>query len=342
VALFDPRGPGNAQSSSGGESRVIRISYGGDPLYSGMALDSLPQWRALSQRQPLPILHTPGVLWFSPAGDAYMAKSLQWLSARGIAHRGGGTAWLRATFPKMRFHEGEAGFVETGSGGLMAGRGVQAVVADAGLAPARAAVGPPQKRPDGRYAIPGGSARSLVYACGPWLPKLFPDVLGGRILATRQEVFHFGGDGADYPVWADFNAGKIVYGLPDLEGQGFKLAFDEHGPLVDPDALDRRVSEQGVTRARAYLAVRFPELAQAPLVHSRVCQYENSSNGDFLLDRLPGHERVWLVGGGSGHGFKQGPAMGARAARHAAEPAFPVEPRFALAAKATVEKRTVF
>jgi glycine/D-amino acid oxidase-like deaminating enzyme len=189
----------------------------------------------------------------------------------------------------------------------------------------------------------------MVYALGPWLAELFPQLLGGRIVATRQEVFHFGAPQGDarfaapnLPVWAEFNGGSIVYGLPDLEGQGFKLAFDAHGPVVDPDSEDRRVTPEGVARARDYLGRRFPTLARAPLIHSRVCQYENSSNGDFLIDRLPGHDRVWLVGGGSGHGFKHGPAVGKRVARHLFDPLFAVEPRFSLATKDRAIARTVY
>ena len=349
VRLLEAYAPGNARSSSGGESRVIRLSYGGDPLYSDMARESLATWAALSAKQTLPLLHRTGVLWFSPAGDDYMARSMAWLKANGVAHLAGDTAWLRARYPQIVFKDGESGFLEEASGALIAGRGVQTVVADAGLVAERVQAGRPERLSDGTLKLGDVLARSVVYACGPWLPKLFPDLLTRRIVATRQEVYHFGpaaGDGRfsppALPVWADFNAGDIVYGFPGLEGQGFKIASDRHGAEVDPDTQDRRVLNEGVEAARAYLAQRFPGLATAPLVHSRVCQYENSSNGDFLIDRLPGFDRVWLVGGGSGHGFKHGPAVGARVARHVVDGTLPIEPRFSLASKAAVQKRTVY
>jgi glycine/D-amino acid oxidase-like deaminating enzyme len=349
VRLLDAYGAGHARSSSGGESRVIRLSYGGDPLYSAMARDSLQQWDALSRRHRMPLLHRTGVLWFSPAGDSYMARSLAWLEAQHIAYEAGDTAWLRRRFPQISFRDGESGFLEVASGALIAGRGVQSVVMDAGLTAERVAAAPPERLANGNYRVAGIEARAVVYACGPWLPKLFPEVLGGRIVPTRQEVYHFGPAAGDarfapprLPVWADFNAGDIVYGFPELEGQGFKIAFDRHGAVVDPDTQDRRVSAAGIEAARAFLAQRFPGLADAPYIHGRVCQYENSSNGDFLIDRLPGHERVWLVGGGSGHGFKHGPAVGRRVAAHLADPDLPVEPRFSLASKATVQARTVY
>jgi glycine/D-amino acid oxidase-like deaminating enzyme len=349
VRLLDAYGAGHARASSGGESRVIRLSYGGDPIYSPMARESLAQWDALSARSPLPLLHRVGVLWFSPADDKYMAGSLAWLRANGIAHDAGDRAWLQRRFPQIAFRPGESGFLERDSGALIAGRGVQSVVADAGLSLEIARAAPPVLLSNGDYRVGGAEARHVVYACGPWLPALFPAELGGRIVPTRQEVYHFGAAPGDtrfappaLPVWADFNGGDMVYGLPDIEGQGFKLAFDRHGAVVDPDSQDRRVSVEGVAQARDYLARRFPGLADAPLIHSRVCQYENSSNGDFLLDRLPGHDRVWLVGAGSGHGFKHGPAVGRRVAAHIADASLPVEPRFSLTTKTKTQARTVY
>jgi len=349
VRLLDQYGAGHARASSGGESRVIRFSYGGDRLYSAMARESLGQWDELSRRSPLPLLHRTGVLWFSPATDSYMADSLVWLREHGVAHEAGDRAWLAERFPQIVFRNGESGFLERDSGALIAGRGVQSVVADAGIAVERANARPPERLANGNYRVAGIEARHVVYSCGPWLPELFPELLRGRIVPTRQEVYHFGAPPGDarfappaLPVWADFNGGDMVYGLPDLEGQGFKLAFDRHGPVVDPDTMDRRVSAEGVAEARAYLARRFPGLKDAPLIHGRVCQYENSSNGDLLIDRLPGHERVWLVGAGSGHGFKHGPAVGRRVADHIADAALAIELRFSLATKAATQARTVY
>ena len=193
VRLLDQYGAGNARSSSGGESRVIRFSYGGDPLYSAMARESLGQWAALSQRQSQPILHRTGVLWFSPADDSYMAKSLAWLRANGLAHETGDLAWLRGRFPQIAFRDGESGFLESDTGALIAGRGVQAVVADAELAVERVAAGPPQRerrRRPTRSPESGRTAWSMP--AGRGCRGCFPRLLEGRIVATRQEVYHFG------------------------------------------------------------------------------------------------------------------------------------------------------
>jgi glycine/D-amino acid oxidase-like deaminating enzyme len=189
-------------------------------------------------------------------------------------------------------------------------------------------------------------AREFVFACGPWLGKVFPDLLGGRIFVTRQEVYFFGVPAGDrrfappaMPGWL-FQA-DLTYGVPDLESRGFKIALDRHGPAFDPDSGARVPTAEGIAAMRAYIAERFPALALAPLVEARVCQYENTSNGDFLVDRHREHENVWLVGGGSGHGFKHGPAMGEHVAGRLLG-TVPAEPRFSLTSKETVQRRTVY
>ncbi|HEY3053900.1 MAG TPA: FAD-dependent oxidoreductase, partial [Thermoanaerobaculia bacterium] len=159
-------------------------------------------------------------------------------------------------------------------------------------------------------------ADAYVYACGPWLGKLFPDVIGDRVRPTRQEVHYFGtprGSTAylpgNFPIWIDFGE-RIIYGIPDIHGRGFKVADDTRGAAFDPTDGNRRPSEAGIARARQLLSERFPELAKAPLLSSEVCQYENSPDGHLIIDRHPKAKNVWLLGGGSGHGFKLSPAVG--------------------------------
>src|SRR5262249_3246325 len=141
------------------------------------------------------------------------------------------------------------------------------------------------------------------------------------------------------PAWIDFN--DLVYGLPNLDGRGFKLAIDAHGAEFDPDAGERVVTTAGLSAVREYLARRLPRLAKAPVTETRVCQYENTSNGDFLIDRHPSFENVWLVGGGSGHGFKHGPAVGEYVATRMLG-GVTEEPRFSLASKERVQERKVY
>jgi glycine/D-amino acid oxidase-like deaminating enzyme len=186
----------------------------------------------------------------------------------------------------------------------------------------------------------------FVFACGAWLPTVFPELLGQRIVPTRQVVMYFGtGSGDDRftaprtPAWIDF--ASSIYGTPDLEGRGIKVGIDAHGARFDPETGDRTIDREAVATARAWLKRRFPGIADAPLVESRVCQYENTSTGDFLIDRHPDHENVWLAGGGSGHGFKHGPAVGEYVTHLVTTNPTPLA-RFTLATKGTVAQRAVY
>ena len=185
----------------------------------------------------------------------------------------------------------------------------------------------------------------FVFALGPWLPKVFPDVIGRRILPSRQEVFFFGpapGDQrfspARLPAWVAFEEG--IYGLPDLEHRGVKVAIDAHGEEADPERMERVVSAASIARMREILREHIPALADAPLLEARVCQYENTTNGHLLIDRLPGHDNVWIAGGGSGHGFKHGPMVG-RYMADVVEGTIEGEPLFRLAGRPS-RARAVF
>jgi sarcosine oxidase len=179
-----------------------------------------------------------------------------------------------------------------------------------------------------------------VFACGPWLPNLFP-AFRPLFTVTRQEVFFFGtpaGDmrftDAQLPVWIDGGASISYYGIPGNHWRGFKVADDTRGSIVDPTSVERRISEEGLSAARAYLRRRFPAMAGAPLVEARVCQYENSTDLDFILDRHPEAENVWIIGGGSGHGFKHGPVVG-EMVTDAVLSSMPLPPEFSLRRFAT-------
>ncbi len=351
VLLVDQYGPGNARSSSGGESRVIRMGYGPDELYTRFSLRSLAAWKRVFESAAEPLFVETGVLWMARAGDRYAADTLTTLQRTGIRHERLAAEDLRKRYPQMSLDADVWGLLEPESGALLARRAVEAVVNEAVRAGAEyrlATVSSPRGR--GRLEVLPGvedtRAETFVFACGPWLPKVFPEMLGERIFPTRQEVFFFGcppGDdrfsGPRLPAWIDF--GAEIYGLPDLEGRGFKVAPDRHGEPFDPDRGERLVSAESVARVRAFLARRFPALADAPLLETRVCQYENTSNGDFLIDRHPEIPNVWLVGGGSGHGFKHGPAVGEYVAERI-QGGGPGEPRFSLASKQAVQKRSVY
>jgi glycine/D-amino acid oxidase-like deaminating enzyme len=292
----------------------------------------------------------------SKPANTYVQQSRETLRKAQVPFRDLSAGDLARLYPQIHTDPGTVAILEPGSGALMARQAVQLLlelfIARGGtyrLAAAR----PPRGHGRLDRIITSGdesiSADAYVFACGPWLGKILPDVLEQRIFPTRQEVFFFGIPAGDrrfgsphMPVWLDFSDDRGMYGFPDLESRGLKVAFDNHGPAFDPDSGNRIVTAEKIAAARAYVAERFPALRDSPIVESRVCQYENTSSGDFLIDRHPAFDNVWIAGGGSGHGFKHGPAIGEYvAARVTGASTPPVEPRFSLASKATEQRRSV-
>jgi sarcosine oxidase len=355
VVLLDAYGPANSRASSGGETRVIRMGYGPDDLYTRWAIRSLPAWRQLESETGVQIFHQTGVLWLSEDSDEYTPKMLDVLKQQNVACEQLTQGELGSRYPQLHFNQVSWAVLEPESGLLMARRSVQSLVDQLqreGVDYRHATVSPLQLNESLRelktvegYRI---SAGTFIFACGPWLPKIFPELLSGRIFPSRQEIFFLGPPAGSnsfepsrMPVWLYHQHPYIPYALPDIEGRGFKLAFDLHGEALDPDLDQRIVSEASILRLRSFVAKHIPSLTQAPILETRVCQYENTWNGDFLIDRHPKSENVWIVGGGSGHGFKHGPAVGEYVASQVLGKAAG-EPRFTLESKQSVQQRAVY
>jgi len=353
VVLLDAYGAANARASSAGETRIIRMGYGGDEIYTRWSRHSLDLWKELFTATRQPLFHETGVLWLAGDDDKRLSETHATLTHVGVPFQEMDRPALLSAYPQVNFEGIKRGILEAHSGVLMARRAVATAVADAvsrGVDYRIAKVETPTS--SGRLASIRTntgetlSAGTFVFACGSWLGKVFPDLLGSRIFPTRQEVFFFGVPAGDtrfavhsLPAWL-FQDDEF-YGMPDIEDRGLKIAWDHHGEAVDPDTQSRIVSPAMTEKTRKYVAYRFPALKDAPIVETRVCQYENTSNGDFLVDRHPQMENVWLVGGGSGHGFKHGPAMGEYVTGQVLGSA-PAEPRLSLATKATAQHRAVY
>jgi monomeric sarcosine oxidase len=343
VILLDAYGAANSRSSSGGESRIIRTAYGEDDFYSRWAMRSLPQWKELAARSGQQIFHQTGVLSFSDDSTDFIAQSARSLERLKIAHEPLNAAQLAKRFPQIGLKGNESGILEPRSGALLARRGVQLLVeelARQGVDYRVAAANPPSAK--GRVpsitttANETISAGTFVFACGPWLPKVFPDVLATFIKPERAEVFFLGVPPGDarfsppqMPTWIYKSKDVEAYGMPVLENRGFKIAVDQLSLPADPDTMDREPTAPYREQLRTFVAERFPALKDAPVVEARVCQYENTASFNYLVDRHPQMENVWIVGGGSGHGFKNGPAMGEYLANVVAHNA-PLEKLFTL------------
>lgn len=312
VTLVDRYPPGHARAASGGESRLIRSAHGDDAWYVRSARRAYERWLELEEETGSALLVPCGVLWLARDEGGWEAASERVLAAEGIPTERLTPEAAASLFPSFAGDGLAFCLFEPQAGVLRARDATRAIVSLARAKGARFVGGEARPAAAGGVEVEGErlDADAVVWACGPWLAALFPGV--ARLRVTRQEVLHFGAPIAwetpPVPAWVDYDA--AFYGLGDLDGRGVKVSPDREGPEFDPDRDDRAPSDEAAQEARAYLGSRFPALAQAPLVFSRVCPYSLTADTNFLVARHPEREREWLLGGGSGHGFKHGPALG--------------------------------
>ena len=319
VTLIDAWGPGNSRASSGGETRVIRGVYGPTAIYVKWTVRSFQLWNELEKAANRKLYFKTNAIWMIRADDAYEKAALPLLEAEKLPYQKLTPEEASKLYPQINFDGIQWVLKEEEAGFLLARQSCQTVVDRFIAEGGNYKIGSAQ-RESGGWKLSDGSALeadAFVFACGPWLSQLFPELGDGKLIQpTRQEVFFFGTPpGQDLyteksmPVWIDHGE-RLIYGVPGNERRGFKVADDTRGEPFDPTTTERVITPEKLDAARKFVAMRFPGLKDSPLVESRVCQYENSPDQHFIADRHPEQKNVWIVGGGSGHGFKHGPAMG--------------------------------
>ncbi len=322
VTLIDRFGPGDQRAESGGETRLLRFSHGDDALYTRLARRARELWLELGG-----VLVESGVAWLVTDPEGWEADSERVLRAEGVPAETLDPADAPRLLPGLApeglhhvLHEPEGGV-------LRAAEGVRRLAARAVEGGARLEVGEARPEASGvRFGSRVLEADAVVWACGAWLAALFPDLVSLRVTLQQVVLFRAGPAFAG-PGWVDFAGGW--YGHGAISPYGFKVASDEDGREVDPDARPREAGPDAVQRAREYLALRFPDLARAPVLGAPACHYSLTEDSNFIFAPRPGAAGQWLLGGGSGHGFKHGPAVAEHVAAVLGGRAGPEE-RFAL------------
>jgi sarcosine oxidase len=327
VTLVDRFEPGHPRAESGGETRLIRCSHGPDGFYTRSARRALGLWRELGEG----VLVESGVAWFARREDGWEAASERVLREAGIPVERLAPSEAARMFPSIALDDLAFVLHEPEAGVLRAADGVRALVRRAQEAGAQVVVG--NAAPDRSSVLVDGTRLEgdvVVWACGAWLGRLFPELASLRVTFQQLVVFEAPPEW-DGPGWVDFDA--AFYGHARVEGVGFKVGPDMDGVEVDPETRPLEATAEGIALAREYLGHRFPALAGAPVASAPGCHYGLTPDGEFLFAPHPEHPGVWLLGGGSGHGYKHGPAL----AEHVAAVltgAAQAEPRFALGRRA--------
>jgi sarcosine oxidase len=310
VTLVDRFQPGHVRAASGGDSRLIRCAHGVERWYTRSARRAFDLWRDVEDEAGRELLVACGVLWLAHRDDGWEAESERTLREEGIPLERLAPDDAARLFPSFDSAGLTFCLLETEAGVLRAKEATVALAAQAQARGARFVGG--RAQPVGAAVEVDGTrliADRVVWACGAWLAGIFPELV--RLDVTRQENLYFGApiswSTPRLPAWVDYD--EAYYGLGDLDGRGVKASSDREGGPIDPDTTTRLPSTEEERRVRRYLGRRFPALRDAPLVGAHVCQYALTPDTNFLIAPHPEHDDVWIAGGGSGHGFKHGPAL---------------------------------
>lgn len=345
VTLVDAYGCGNPRASSGGESRNIQFAYGDKEIYVRWAVDAWRLWHQRQEEFGRRLIFDSGSLRARPRAvldiDAAMFDKLklpyEMLSPREATYR----------WPQLRYEDVEAIFYEKDSG-IMKARDTLIAVSEVFIrkgGEVKLGYATPGAAASGRLntvlingeALPAGR---FVFACGPWLPQVFPTLLGDRIKVPRRELFFIGPARDDQryrwehcPTLSD----ATLYTSSDIGG-GVKIAPSLRDVRMDPDDGERLPTPFLKQQVDGYVARRLPGLVGRPVLSTHVCQLERTDNDDYIIDIHPDYANTLIAGGGSGHAFKMGPVLG----RHLADVclggalASPLQTIFALAAHKAV------
>jgi len=325
VTLIDAWGPGNSRSSSGDETRVIRSTYGSNEFYFDLNVRALHLWKENEKQFKKKLFYNTGVLWFCHEEKTPIVDdSIPFSKKHGMEYEYLNQTELQKRFPILNTEGLHHAYFDRDGGYLKARDATQTVteafVKEGGEFIMAEVV--PGKIKSGQLEcislsngqqITGGT---FLFACGSWLGKLFPEILGNIITCTKQEVYYFGFPSAmagayeNFPVWIDADGRDFYYGIAGNAHRGFKIGVDKRGEIFDPSHGERIMNPEVFTAAREFITHRFPGLKDAPVLESRVCPYESTPDGNFIFDKHPEADNVVFLGGGSGHGFKHGPALG--------------------------------
>jgi sarcosine oxidase len=320
VLGFDRFARGHTLGSSGGLSRIIRLSYYEHPDYVPLLRRAWTLWRDLERESGEHLLTETGGLYAGDPSGELVTGALESARQHGLEHEILDTAALRERYPLFEWLDGWQGVFERQAGWLAPERSIETHLRLAERSGATLRFEEPIERwestGDGvRVTTATGTfdAKQLVIAAGAWESQLAPS-LASELSVERSVLFWFEPTAqreafARLPIYIVDDTDRIFYGFPYVEGQGVKVAGLHFGDKADPDTVDRVASPSDEERVRAWLRRRMP-LANGERRDAKVCMYTNTPDANFIVDRLGGHPNVVVASACSGHGFKFSSVIG--------------------------------
>lgn len=330
VTLLDQYGPGNSRSTSGGETRGVRSSYGDRPQglqwgrWAVRAMQMWKQWDAEHTDKLLPRLYyETGDIIMRDEMTPYMEQSCENWDVMGREYEILTPEEVRYRWPAVHTPEIASVVYEPGAGVVRARRAMESVARvfeqEGGeIRIAKAQIGDTDGRTLSNIHLADGErleAGLFVIAVGPWFHKFLPELMGKRFNSQAMGyVFYFGTPPGDeayrFPNLPSYNVPGVT-GWPALPGDSRGFRVRTGGTRGDdPDTSIRTIPEEAHARPREILAKYFPALAENPINETRACHYSSTVNRNFLIDRHPDFDNAWLAGGGSAESFKSGPVLG--------------------------------
>ena len=318
VIGFDRYTPPHALGSSHGETRILRTAYFEHPMYVPLVQDALGRWLSLARTSGRALFRQTGGLSIGDADGALVSGVIKSINTHGLPHEVLPARDLRSRYPALEPPPGAIGVLEPDAGALAAEDCVVALLEDASSAGAtlrfdEAVTGWREQKGGVLIETSRGTTETdaLVLCVGPWLSR-FAAVRELGLTVERQVVFWYAlegaADGLPVVIW-EASEDALLYAIPG-PGSRVKAALHHGGEIVDPDTVDRVASEVDEARVAELLGRLMPQALRRPAVAHSVCLYTNTPDWDFLLDRMPGEEHVYIMSACSGHGFKFAPAMG--------------------------------
>jgi len=324
AAGVDRFAPPHDRGSSHGDSRIIRSAYFEDPAYVPLVQRAFALWRALEAETDESLLVMSGAAMIGAAASQVVRGAVRAAEQHGLRYDLLLDAAAAAErLPQHRFGDGDAAMLEPDGGVLRPERCVAAMLRRAAElgAPVRTGtvVQRVELRGDGaRVHVRGGEvldAAHVVVCAGPWTAQVLPE-LALPLRVERQVTAWFAVDDAAafapeaFPVFIrELPGGRLVYGIPSLDGATVKLAVHHEGDTVDPDTVSREVTERDLAPLRDF-AAQWLRGVEPRAVRAVTCLYTDTPDEHFVVDRLPDGAAATLVSACSGHGFKFAPAVG--------------------------------
>ncbi|TSC57997.1 MAG: sarcosine oxidase [Candidatus Peregrinibacteria bacterium Greene0416_19] len=334
VLGIDQFSPPHAKGSSHGDTRITRLAIGEGREYVPLALRSHEIWREIEAATHDELLTVTGGLIIgndraapSHGVSNFVQRTREAAQAFGITHQMMTAKEIRKRFPPFALRDDEVGYYEEQAGFV---RPEACIRAQLDLARQNGA----EVRANETVleVIPSGSndrvtvrtdrgsyeAATAVLTVGAWIRQFVRPDLAQLFTVHREVLYWFDAPGkmeefepGKFPIfiWVSDRDMDLLYGFPDVDGQGVKVATEQFTTSTTPETFQEQVTDEEIATMQRHTRQYLPGLT-GPCKKAAACKYTCTPDFGFVIDHLPDHPQVIVASPCSGHGFKHSTAIG--------------------------------